>query len=695
MRHCILFIFLISHLAGIAKTAIPPDVSAALEKAGNNRISLEWVLKRYEKDPEKYKAACFLIANMPFYHQQGRVSNVDPMAEQFRHAADSIYCYFLKNLSDEKRNIPDTVKALRSLEAEFRKKVQATRFADPHVVAEHLPDITTLDSTFLIEHIEHAFALRTYSPLVRQLSFEDFCNWVLPYRSTDFYPFVFPATLFFKWFDHHLRTNETDSVQLIADRYKHAENHLRSFLGKYPFSDHIGAAELFWNGVHDCVDIANYGANVMRACGVPALVGYNSSNKLYTGHHYHVAVIDKKGRWCTFSPETNLPMFRDQRFTQSTNILYIYFGKRKNNPAGLCEKGEPLPPNLDNPCIEDHTERIMKTVRLTLPYEAVVPNRLAYLATFNSQVGLQAVTWGLVDKKKKQVTFEKVVPEQVYYPVYCIGGNKLKAFGCPFRIKNNENAPDSFRMESIVQDTESEKISVQLQRKFPVKPASRRLAEQTIGTIVIASHKADFKKADTLACITHTPLCDWQDLELNNTTAYPYYRIVSPPKDPHIRLSEVEFLTLASYGYTNVMEASPLMQGGDRDSADYVRLLAEPLSKCRWRKEYDGNVQTAPEAYPSINFHLKKPQVVNKLRYAIKHAGNAITYGDSYQLFVWEEGEWRLQWTRMAAAKGLPAATLETGKIYWLHDLTQGTEEMPFTIDRKGTQHFISAWLLK
>ncbi len=40
----------------------------ALEQAGNNRVELEKVLNRYrDSDKEKYRAACFLIRNMPFY----------------------------------------------------------------------------------------------------------------------------------------------------------------------------------------------------------------------------------------------------------------------------------------------------------------------------------------------------------------------------------------------------------------------------------------------------------------------------------------------------------------------------------------------------------------------------------------------------------------------------------------------------
>lgn len=39
----------------------------ALDSAGENRAELEKVLKYYKDDKLKYKAACFLIENMPYY----------------------------------------------------------------------------------------------------------------------------------------------------------------------------------------------------------------------------------------------------------------------------------------------------------------------------------------------------------------------------------------------------------------------------------------------------------------------------------------------------------------------------------------------------------------------------------------------------------------------------------------------------
>ena len=60
------FFFLLILSAGCRHT--DPDLENALRQAGENRSQLEQVLDHYRNDSLKYKAACFLIANMPGHY---------------------------------------------------------------------------------------------------------------------------------------------------------------------------------------------------------------------------------------------------------------------------------------------------------------------------------------------------------------------------------------------------------------------------------------------------------------------------------------------------------------------------------------------------------------------------------------------------------------------------------------------------
>ena len=46
----------------------PDRLEYALEFAGKNRTELEKVLEHYKEDTMKYRAACFLIENMPRWY---------------------------------------------------------------------------------------------------------------------------------------------------------------------------------------------------------------------------------------------------------------------------------------------------------------------------------------------------------------------------------------------------------------------------------------------------------------------------------------------------------------------------------------------------------------------------------------------------------------------------------------------------
>ena len=63
------FFFLLILSAGCRHT--DPDLENALRQAGENRSQLEQVHDHYRNDSLKYKAACFLIANMPGHYSYG------------------------------------------------------------------------------------------------------------------------------------------------------------------------------------------------------------------------------------------------------------------------------------------------------------------------------------------------------------------------------------------------------------------------------------------------------------------------------------------------------------------------------------------------------------------------------------------------------------------------------------------------
>lgn len=667
------------------------DVENALQQADTNRVSLETLLEQYAHDEEKLEAARYLIAHMVWHRQSGRVLNYDTRMDTLRHEIDSIYYSMIAGRpASVVYSNPTFRKQLSKVDQAFRKHAESTLLNEPCVEVVDLPDIKTIDGDFLKRQIEHAFRLRHEIKQVRSLSKNDFFRYILPYRAMADYPIVETNDTYAPYYRKYLRVESGDSLSTIIRRYNLTTRRRRYFGGRYPFETLTGFPELFYLGMTDCTPLSNYGALALRACGVPAITEFNIAYKLWNGAHQHTAVMDANGLWYTFSPESGLPKRRDPRFREALNLYRIQFDRQPGNPYSLRAEGEPIPDGLAHPCLEDATRHTMTAFTLKLPIPLQTTHNLAYLASFRSRDGgLTPVTWGQIDHKRGLAVFQNVVPDNLYFPIIFQADGEFISAGAPFLIISEE---DSFRIEYPIQH-DRKTVMADLRRKFPSKPRLQQLAKETIGTFVIGSNDKNFTRADTLGKIAQMPAPEWGNLRLTVTQPYRYYRVCSPPSHPHINLAEIQFLTERKLKYDNTIEATWDTPTDAPDSVRYVRLLDEPLEKCRWRKEYDGDVTTAPYKWPNVTLRLKSPQWVTCLRYVVRHADNQVKRNHRYRLYKWGQDGWTSCWKGVAKHSHIHLR-LETGTLYWLHDETDGREELPFVITETGSQHFLHTPLL-
>lgn len=668
----------------------PSAVMSALQKAGANRESLEKMLRHYKHcgNDEKYKAACFLVSGMPYHQQNCHIRSYDKRLDSLCQSSMAAYYTLTKDATvAEMENSPLRQTLLDSAQA-AGSRATAINFSSPQVEAAMRPDIETLSGEFIAAHIEHVFMLRKTVERIRKLSFSDFCEYVLPYRAMGNYPVVLPSGKFRDDYNRFMRADSSTDITESIARYNQAMWWIRRWNGQFPFDVPLGYPDLCFNGFQDCVDVANYGAQIFRACGIPAAVEFNVAYKVLDTRHFTVAVMDDEGRWMSFSPESELPSHDHSRLAPALNIMRLHFGPQRNNPAALAQ-GEPLPEVLSDPCIEDVSHLYLDVGSLTIDIEKRIPRsrRLAYLASFQPGCGLVAVTWGKVSHFGRKVKFQQVVKDHIYFPVYCDDMGRLVPFAAPFVVRSSDNE-DGIKVERLLHPS-GKYIATTLHRKYPRKPHLERKAQTVPGTVVLGADTKDFSHPDTLGVITQVPKAEWTDLSLSISRPYRYYRVQATQANPHLFLAELQFLTERSRGYANVVE--PVSLHGNIAPAlheKWVRLLDEPLEKCGWKAEYDGNVQTAPDAYPNVTFRLESPQWVDRLRYMVKHADNGISPGDTYALYRWTDEGWKEVWRKQAVSNSLPAGKLEIGALYWLANTSRGREELPFVITADGRQEF-------
>ncbi|WP_458409714.1 hypothetical protein [Bacteroides congonensis] len=681
------FLFLLSGCA----SEVDKRVDTVLSISGANRTDLETVLKHYKHESQKLKAAKFLIANMRYHHSYYSVKNPrqHPLLDSLTKAADSLFYHSVYMATDSFHN-GNIQKLIDSVRIGFRKQ-NDVRVSEQSVKIfwKEDYDFNWITAKQLINHIDHVFEWKRQMNSVRRLSTEDFYEYVLPYRSipdnslTDF------SDIYFAFMDKYLKDLDKDSVQNVVQRYNFVINQLCKFFPLYPYEEEIGYQELFFYGFHDCIPIASYGVSILRACGIPAAVEFNACYKQFQGRHYHGVVLDKNGNWLAFNPESSIPTSDNSSF-DTKDILNIYrfmFSEQKDTPFFMEKNGEYVPDIFDSPFLKDVTSHLLKTIPLILPYRETGNNNLAYLAAFNSGVpsGIIPVTWGKINRTKQNVTFSSVIPDRYYFPVYYSPFGKSFSFGEPFYLDKGGKI--------IKSHIEGKADDVTLLRKFPMKQGLVDKAVKLIGTVIQASNDPGFQPCDTVGIIADTLQPYFQDIKLDmNKGPYQYYQIKTTDEYPHAALSELEFITDIRYGYENVIAASPLPILSSRDTLSEdkteVRLMDEPLERIKWKAEYDGNPQTSPEPYPTIRFMLKKPQFVTKIRMMPLNADNGIIAGNQYELFCWNNGEWKKILSERARYNYI-TVSIPSGSLLWLRNLTGGKEELPFYVDSDGRQKFI------
>lgn len=423
MKHrkkLLLLLFLLQIIGVSARSFIPDSLQTALEKSGENRETLLALLKKYRGNKEKFAAACFLIHGMPYHEQGGRVLSYDARMDSLWQVADEGYFSVIQNKSVEQQESDSVLSMLRRRSDEAAKRNMQRIYAEPEVEGAEMPDLQYVSGQYLEWVIEHAFAMRQRFPRLQQLPLHVFFEYLLPYRAVNGYPLLADYRTLYERFGKYLKVGASVNVEQLAETYNRTLEWLRRWNGKYPYDVNIGLNDLYWNGFHDCVDMAHYCASILRACGIPACVEYNAAYRVKQGRHFMVNVLDDDGHWVPFSPEGGLPSTAHVQMQDALNIFRQHFSPQNNNPMALKMVDEAIPEDFEDCCLEDVSVLYYKVKKFVLPAGDIpAGHALAYLATFTPETGLTPVTWGTIDRKKNVVTFPNAVPNNIYFPVYC------------------------------------------------------------------------------------------------------------------------------------------------------------------------------------------------------------------------------------------------------------------------------------
>ena len=386
----------------------------ALRAAGTNRLQLEAVLKHYEGDSLKQEAARFLIENM-LYHSFEEGYFISSDGKKYRPDL-SIY-----NDPDKMSNCCDSLMTQRYGVKRNRGK-----------------DITTLDSTFLIRNIDLAFAV-WQKPWAKEVSFMDFCRYILPYRSSEEMPSSLRKEImerFLPVLDSAQVTTPLEACKVLNGRLKAVIRYSKTGLPFYPTID-----ETYRAGYSQCEGMCDLGAYIMRACGIPVAVDQTTWVKMDLGHRWCAVLVD--GHFQSFGPGEDQPGVHAQKFAEIRHRRPAKVYRSRFDPILPMDnkKDDGYLTTLKSPLMYDVTnEYLSKTTDIRIGIDdkdaEKNPSGQVYLCVYNHYSWLPIALGSRIDTV---CHFKQVVGDNIFMVADCTNRKELRFITAPFYLDSIGN----------------------------------------------------------------------------------------------------------------------------------------------------------------------------------------------------------------------------------------------------------------
>ena len=692
-------------------------MSYALELAEENRPELEKVLNHYKQtNKKKYDAACFLISNMR-YHKSKQILSLDNSYHSFFTQTDSLYNTIFSYMDISLRSSfkPNSYDETRKNNGET-----FSHLPKPEIKVNSLCDLQVITAEFLIDNIEKAFEEWENNPLLRNMDFEDFKEFVLPYRTSNEELFIKRSLIQGMW-KKEIERDGFSNIDKPLNRYKIYVEKCRWLNHYLRPKDHIGIYDLFIPKFKmDCHNMTNWSCNILRACGIPAVYEYTPQWKDRSNRHFWCVSPDSTGILQPYTaPDNNL------REDWLSDIMYagkVYrkgFAANKKSPYFLKSDDEYIPEELALPIIKDQTCRYHQTVTLKMPFSITTENNLAYLCMFNGY-DLIPVGWGTINHNSKEISFEQVPINTVFIPVYYIDDEPI-SFSSPFilhssenllnipkpltvnkidneiicRIKdgqlqsNNTEINSRLKYQAILPNNKSEDMKIF--RKYPEKRKLKALQSKLIGAYFTGSND-EKKNYDTLFTLMEAPIPYLQQIKLKNKKAYRYYRFFTSDKSP-VNIAHMEFLSDRK-NFLKYSKPTPLPIFSINDTntiikSDLYCLDGIPLKTgSKPEVAFDGDFETFVGS-SSIGMDFTNPVEITHVRFIPRNANNGINPGETYRLNYHDGRTWEEHSTQTAEYNYLHFKNVPSNTLYWLENLSKGKDELPF-FHQDGKQYFMN-----
>ncbi|MCQ2058511.1 MAG: hypothetical protein MJY71_01610 [Bacteroidaceae bacterium] len=621
-------------------------LSDALRRAGDNRHQLELVLEHYRNDAEKFAAARFIIENMPGHYS---------------YYGENIFDYYKQALEvvSDKNMSPDQQRdSLRTLSTEEY----------PLLEFRTIQDVKIITADFLIYSIDHAYDQWKTRPWAQHLNFDQFCEYLLPYKFRELQSLDYWRDTLANHFSDNLKQMEPSdersftaygALETMRNEIVYKVNPILRWTdyGGYPL---LSASTMPYMTTGSCLDYVTMGASAFRSVGLPVVMDYVPLwGRNHEGHSWYVLLNDRGMEFPAPNDITTSPgwgFYPYERFpkvfrsTYSHNKRIIEYNKKSKYRLKF------------NMFMTDVTDKYFKTSDLDIDvFDNIhLKDKYVYIAMFSVN---EANKWYILDfgeMHRGKAHFEKMGRNMLYL-VFGYDGKKILPISYPFILHKSGNV-------EYIKFDDSEMRSVTLKRKYYQSANVLYMRRRLKGAQVQASNYSDFRKIDTMYTIENIYVPD--KLPISTQKSYRYWRYLSPD-DSYGSIAELSFFN----------EQDNEIEG--------QHIACQKATFFEMERAYDNNLLSNFEADSTsgiwVGMDFGMPVKISGVRVIPRSDDNDVCVGNEYELFYMDaHSNWSSLGKKNAVANYVTYNNVPQNALLWLKNNTRGINERPFIMDQNG-----------
>ncbi|MCF0061351.1 hypothetical protein MUK70_19110 [Dyadobacter chenwenxiniae] len=638
-------------------------LAQVLEIAGKNKSELEKVLNYYSLpgDSLKYKAAVFLIKNLP-YHSF--------IISKHANAYDSICDSIL--VLDQSLLLTNDSLTNRAIRKENFERVWGGYFSNTGEIEndgfETKHDIQEVKADYLIDNIEYAF-MAWENPWSKGYTFDEFCKYILPYRIGSepldaWRPYMYEEL---KWVRDSLK-NINDPIKVCGFVNKWIQNTIYDERIVQVAPGGIKVLNLFKGKIwSSCYDQTALGISILRTLGIAAAASTIPHWGIRSGSHEFNAVLDAAGKWHSFSTGYLNPeeFYLDSRAPKV--YLTKFFTELDSVDAKLYQERT----------TQDITSNLLPVINIAVDVSDSLMNSEVFLCVFDKK------SWVPLTKGKRvgnHIAFMNMGREMAYLPAVIRNG-QVSPVGNPIMV----NMAGSIK---YIQPQEK-KISYKFDRKYPIlfpRVYDPRCKDMIGGRFQI-SDNIDFKNATDIFTIKDQPGLQVESVKISPRKAK-YVRYVFPTVNyafksgpAYLGFYDSEFKKIeGTYISSEGVTTENIKQIFDEDLLSHVKVVQYERAINFQRSDVIANKASKDSLW--VGMKLNGDVSIADIKYCARNDKNGIYGGMRYELLYWKNDNWLSLGIKYANDANVSFNNIPSGALLWLRNLDEGEDERIFVIDK-------------